>query len=138
MTKDQLARVVEDMLRKGSADPGNLVIGRTSDGAPVLYDPKNNVMIVRDPKALDAGTVYKPREPDLQKYLRDKVPTRVASLPPASLPTVHPPPGRGLLGHRRQPNPGRQNPRVVRRSNFRRLGPRHPFDSPAEVSLADR
>jgi hypothetical protein len=51
----------------------------------VLYDPKTNVMVIRDPKALDAGTVYKPNVPDLENYLGTKVPTRVASIPPGEL-----------------------------------------------------
>jgi hypothetical protein len=85
MTRDQLAGVVEDMFRRSIEDPGSLVIGRTKDGVPALYDPKTNVLIIRNPKALDMGTVYKPTPSDLQRYLGDKVPTRVTSIPRGEL-----------------------------------------------------
>ncbi|OBK43306.1 hypothetical protein [Mycobacterium kubicae] len=85
MTKDQLAAVVEDMFRRNYDNPGSLVIGRTEDGAPVLYDPKTNVLVIRDPKALDAGTVYRPRVPNIPKYVAGKAPNRVDSIPPGEL-----------------------------------------------------
>jgi hypothetical protein len=85
LSKDQLANVVDDMFRRASGDPRGLLVGRTADGAPVLYDPKTNIMIIRDPKALDCGTVYKPDVPDLKTYLDGKVPIRVSSLAPDQL-----------------------------------------------------
>lgn len=85
MTKDQLANVIDDMFRRASSDSSGLLVGRTGDGAPVLYDPKTNIMIIRDPKALDCGTVYKPKVPNLSDYLEKKVPIRVSSLAPDQL-----------------------------------------------------
>ncbi|OBJ51302.1 hypothetical protein [Mycobacterium sp. 1423905.2] len=93
MSKDQLAEVIEDMFRRNSSDPGSLFIGRTKDGAPVLYDPKTEVLVIRDPKALDAGTVYKPKVPNIPAYVAGKAPTTVASIPPEELQdaTIRPP-----------------------------------------------
>jgi hypothetical protein len=85
MTKDQLAEVIYQMFLRNSDDPSSLIIGRTQDGAPVLYDPKTNVMVIRDPNAPDDGTVYKPSMPDVEKYLQRKVPMRVVSIPPSEL-----------------------------------------------------
>jgi hypothetical protein len=85
MTKDQLANVIDDMFRRASSDSSGLLVGRTEDGAPVLYDPKTNIMIIRDPKALDCGTVYKPDVPDLKAYLDGKIPVRVSSFAPDQL-----------------------------------------------------
>jgi hypothetical protein len=78
LTKDQLADVVEDMFRRSYENPSSLVIGRTKDGVPALYDPKTNTLIIRNPKALDAGTVYRPDQLDLQRYIDSKVRTRVS------------------------------------------------------------
>jgi hypothetical protein len=85
LSKDELARIVDDMFRRASGDSSGLLVGRTADGAPVLYDPKTNIIIIRDPKALDCGTVYRPNVPNLSAYLDGKVPTRVGSLPPDQL-----------------------------------------------------
>jgi hypothetical protein len=88
MTRAQLADVVEDMFRRSIEDPGSLIIGRTPDGVPALYDPKTDVLIIRDPKALDMGTVFKPDRPslaNLQSYLGRKIPTRVTSIPRGDL-----------------------------------------------------
>jgi hypothetical protein len=82
MTKNQLAELVDEMFRRNVSNPGSLLIGRAIDGAPVLYDPRTNVMVIRDVKSLDAGTVYKPTVEDMTGYLNKKVPTRVWSLPP--------------------------------------------------------
>lgn len=66
MTRDQLADLVYGKMKRSIENPGGLRLGASSsDGAPVIYDPKDNVMIVRDPNAADAGTVFKP---DLKKY----------------------------------------------------------------------
>jgi hypothetical protein len=121
MTKDQLANVIDDMFKRSSENPGSLVVGRTSDGAPVLYDPKTNVMVIRDPKALDAGTVYRPNVPNLADYLGKKIPTRVSSLPPGELAdgplpaTAEPPTGstgpvEGRPAEPRPASPGRPAP----------------------------
>jgi hypothetical protein len=66
MTRDQLADLVYGKMKRSVENPGGLRLGVSdSDGVPVIYDSKDNVMIVRDPNAADAGTVFKP---DLQKY----------------------------------------------------------------------
>ncbi len=90
MTKDRLAGIVENMFRRNLEDPGSLVIGRTKDGAPALYDPKTNVLIIRDRISLDAGTVYEPDQPDLKRYIDKKVPTRVTSIPRGDLQDAFP------------------------------------------------
>ena len=57
-------------MQRAINDPRGLRLGAgNSDGAPVIYDPQDNVLIVRDtrPNAPDGGTVFKPdpvRDPD--------------------------------------------------------------------------
>jgi hypothetical protein len=86
MTKDQLATLIHDMFTR---DPKDLIVGRARDGAPVLYDPKNNVIVIRDPTGPDCGTVFKPH--DGAKYVlggeevRPKIVTREPSIPPGQL-----------------------------------------------------
>jgi hypothetical protein len=86
MTKDQLADLIHDMFTR---DPKNLIVGRARDGAPVLYDPKNNVIVIRDPSGPDCGTVFKPK--DGIGYVlgdganRPKIVTREPSIPPGQL-----------------------------------------------------
>jgi hypothetical protein len=96
-------------MRAGTNPHGGMITGRTADGAPAIYDPKTNTLVVRDPNAADAGTVYKPTggEPYV---VNNKVPSRVPSLspgeladaplrPPPELPKVEPrpaPPRGGL------------------------------------------
>ncbi|SOJ56902.1 hypothetical protein MSIMFB_04379 [Mycobacterium simulans] len=61
MTKDQLAELIYGKLKRSIENPEGLRLGVTnSDGAPVIYDPKDNVLIVRDPRGADCGTVFKP------------------------------------------------------------------------------
>ena len=51
-------------------DPSGLILGYSdSDGVPVIYDPKDNVLIVRDtrPNAPDGGTAF---NPDLSQAIR--------------------------------------------------------------------
>jgi hypothetical protein len=86
MTKDQLADLVHDMFTR---DPKGLIIGRTADGAPVLYDPKINVVVIRDPNGLDCGTVFKPKN-GIQYVLgngvkKPKIVVREPSIPPGQL-----------------------------------------------------
>ncbi|WP_142245682.1 hypothetical protein [Mycobacterium sp. IS-836] len=86
MTKDQLADLIHNMF---THDPKGLIVGRTADGAPVLYDPKNNVVVIRDPKGADCGTVFKP-DKGAQYVLGDgntpgKIATREPSIPPGQL-----------------------------------------------------
>ena len=94
LTKEKLADLVEDMFRRNLENPGSLVIGRTEDGVPALYDPKTNTLIIRDPNSLDAGTVYRPRRG--RPYIDGvdgqpgKVPTRVTSIPRGELQDAFP------------------------------------------------
>lgn len=83
MSKDQIAAEIERILRTNSTNPGSLIVGRTADGAPALYDPKTNTIVIRDPGAADGGTVFKPRAGEA--YLQSKVPTRLPSIPPGEL-----------------------------------------------------
>jgi hypothetical protein len=86
MTKDQLADLIHNMFTR---DPKDLIVGRARDGAPVLYDPKNNVIVIRDPTGADCGTVFKPR--DGINYVlggsdeRPKIVTREPSIPTGQL-----------------------------------------------------
>jgi hypothetical protein len=90
MTKDRLAAIVADMFRRNLENPGSLVIGRTKDGDPVLFDPTTNLLVIRDRNAFDAGTVLRPDQPNLQRFLNDKVPTRFASIPAGELQDAFP------------------------------------------------
>ena len=86
MTKGQLADLIHDMFTR---DPKDLIVGRTADGAPALYDPKNNVIVIRDPNGLDCGTVFKP-DRGVQYVLGDgvkdpKIVVREPFIPPAQL-----------------------------------------------------
>lgn len=96
MTRDQLATEVERIMRAGTNPNGGMIVGRTQDGAPALYDPKTNTLVIRDWGAADAGTVYKPKEG--QPYVvNEKAPIRVSSIPTSELadaplrPPVEPP-----------------------------------------------
>lgn len=54
-------------------NPTGLQLGASkSDGAPLIYDPRDNVLIVRDPRVADCGTVFKPNLQDDPNYVRDK------------------------------------------------------------------
>ncbi|MEH3139052.1 MAG: hypothetical protein PGN37_02525 [Mycobacterium kyogaense] len=82
-TRDDLAREVERMMRSSIKPESGMIIGRTVDGAPAIYDPKSNTLLIRDAAAGDAGTVFKPTRG--QAYLADKVPVRVPSLSTSDL-----------------------------------------------------
>lgn len=82
-TREQLAREVERIMRAGTSPNGGMIVGRTSDGAPAIFDPKSNTLVIRDPAAADSGTVFKPTRGE--PYIADKVPTRLPSLSPAEL-----------------------------------------------------
>lgn len=94
-TREQLASEVERIMRAGTNPTSGMIVGRTSDGAPAIYDPKTNTLVIRDPGAADAGTVFKPSRGE--PYVETKVPTRVPSLSPSELadaplrPRVEPP-----------------------------------------------
>ena len=86
LTKDQLADLIYGKMKRSIENPKGLRLGPSNtDGAPVIYDPRDNVMVVRDPNAADCGTVFKP---DLQKkpnYIEKKFGASVGSFNPGSL-----------------------------------------------------
>jgi hypothetical protein len=91
MTKDQLADLIYNKLKMASSNPGSLRLGPSStDGAPVIYDPSDNVMIIRDPGAADDGTVFKPKSPS---YVDGKFGGWVRSFKPGDLADAPLPPG---------------------------------------------
>lgn len=66
MDQADLAEFVYDKMQRAMTDPSGLILGYSvSDGVPVIYDPRDNVLIVRDtrPRAPDGGTVFKPNVP---------------------------------------------------------------------------
>jgi hypothetical protein len=72
------------MFRANIENPSSLIIGRAADGAPVIYDPKTNIIVIRDPGAADAGTVFKPTRG--ANYAENiKIANRVPSIPPGEL-----------------------------------------------------
>lgn len=86
MTRDQLADLVYGKMKRSIDNPGGLRLGVTnSDGAPVIYDPKDNVMIVRDPNAADAGTVFKPNLQEDPNYVSGKFGWNESSFKPGQL-----------------------------------------------------
>ena len=60
MTKDQLADLIYGKLKRSIENPENLQLGVAEDGAPIIYDPGDNIVIIRDPTGADCGTVFKP------------------------------------------------------------------------------
>jgi hypothetical protein len=82
MTPDKLADMVYAMFKE---DPRNLKIGLTDDSAAVLYDPKTNLIVIRDPNAADCGTVFKPNDPANYTRTGGKIATEVPSVPPGRL-----------------------------------------------------
>jgi hypothetical protein len=73
MTKDQLADLIYGKMKRSIQNPTGLQLGASkSDGAPLIYDPKDDVLIVRDPRGADCGTVFKPKVQEDRDYVRDK------------------------------------------------------------------
>lgn len=63
MTQAQLAELIHRKMQRSMTNPSGLTLGVSkSDGVPVIYDPRDNVLIVRDtrPNATEGGTVFKP------------------------------------------------------------------------------
>jgi hypothetical protein len=86
MTRDQLADLVYGKMKRSIENPGGLRLGvSNSDGAPVIYDPEDNVMIVRDPNAADAGTVFKPDLQDKPNFVDKKFGWNEPSFKPGQL-----------------------------------------------------
>lgn len=62
MTQDQLADEIHQMFVQSQEDPQSLITGLSkSDGAPVLFDPKTGVAVIRNPGG--DGTAFKPSNP---------------------------------------------------------------------------
>jgi hypothetical protein len=72
------------MFRANAENPASLIIGRTLDGAPVLYDPRTNIIVIRDPGAADAGTALRLTR-GVDYVENSKIGTRVPSIPPGEL-----------------------------------------------------
>ncbi|MFZ0834379.1 MAG: hypothetical protein WAM92_15125, partial [Mycobacterium sp.] len=75
MSEDQLADLIYQKFQRAINDPRGLRLGASdSDGVPVIYDPKDNVLIVRDtrPNAPDGGTVFKPNLVERPNFVNDK------------------------------------------------------------------
>ena len=112
MTQDQLADLVYQKMKRATDNPGGLRLGPSStDKAPVIYDPKDNVMIVRDPGAADDGTVFKPDLVKDPNYVNNKFGGSVPSFKPGEL-------GDGPLPPPAEPEPPKPparaaGPRVV-------------------------
>lgn len=77
-TREQLASEVERIMRAGTSPAGGMIAGRTVDGAPAIYDPTTNTLVIRDPGAADAGTVFRPTRGE--SYVSDKMTTKLPSL----------------------------------------------------------
>jgi hypothetical protein len=86
VTKAQFADFIYQKMRRAITDPRGLRLGRTEDGVPVIYDPQDNVLIVRDTRlgTTQAGTAYKPDSPN-PDYVVDKAPYEVQVFKPDEL-----------------------------------------------------
>lgn len=75
VTKAQFADFIYQKLQRATTDPTGLRLGRAKDGAPVIYDPEDNTLIVRDirPGTTQAGSAYKPDSPN-PDYVAGKAP----------------------------------------------------------------
>lgn len=88
-TTEYLAKEVERMMRAAADPQGGMIVGRTGDGAPTIYDPKTNTIVIRDPRAADYGTVFRPR--DGIEIVGRKMATRVPAIPLPELAAAPPP-----------------------------------------------
>jgi hypothetical protein len=88
MTKDQLADLIYGKMKRSVENPDGLRLGASaSDGAPLIYDPKDNVLIIRDRSGVggDCGTVFKPDLGKYPNYINDKFRGSVESFKPGQL-----------------------------------------------------
>jgi hypothetical protein len=106
MSKDQLADLIYSKMKRSIENPDGLRLGASrSDGAPVIYDPKDNVLIIRDPQGSDCGTVFKPNLTKDPEVVNNKFgwhepsfkPGQLVDQPPAAPaePRLAPPPAAG-------------------------------------------
>ena len=96
MDEADLAEFMYYKMQRAMTDPSGLILGYSvSDGVPVIYDPKDNVLIVRDtrPSAPDGGTVFKPNTPNkvgekfgsyTSAFTRQELADGVDQLPPST------------------------------------------------------
>lgn len=76
MTTAQVADLIYHKMQRAVTNASGLTIGASkSDRVPVIYDPKDDVLIIRDnrPNAPDGGTAFKPD--DLPYVTESSVPT---------------------------------------------------------------
>jgi hypothetical protein len=87
MSKDQLADLIYSKMKRSIENPEGLQLGPSStDGAPVIYDPRDNVIIIRDPNPRsDGGTVFKPDLETDPNYVCKKFGGSVESFKPGQL-----------------------------------------------------
>ncbi len=64
-SQEEFAQLIYQKMLRAINDPRGLILGLSEDGVPVIYDPQENVLIIRDtrPSAPDGGTAYKPESP---------------------------------------------------------------------------
>jgi hypothetical protein len=74
-SQEEFTELIYQKMLQAINDPGGLILGLSRDGVPVIYDPTENVLVVRDtrPNAPDGGTAYKPNNP---AEAPDKIATR--------------------------------------------------------------
>jgi hypothetical protein len=77
--KAQFAEFIYQKMHRAITDPRGLRLGFAKDGAPVIYDPADNVLIIRDNRSdtTQAGSAFKP---DLPNYAAKKAPFEVESM----------------------------------------------------------
>jgi hypothetical protein len=88
ITKDQLADLIYGKMKRSIENPEGLQLGVTGDdGAPFIYDPKDNVLIIRDTSGVggDCGTAFKPDLGKYPNYFKDKFGASVGSFKPGQL-----------------------------------------------------
>jgi hypothetical protein len=84
--KAQFAELIYQKLHRATTDPRGLRLGLAKDGAPVIYDPEDNVLIIRDTRTdtTQCGTAFKPQSPN-PNYVADKAPYEVRIFTPEEL-----------------------------------------------------
>ncbi len=80
-TKAQFAEFIRQKMQRAIEHPRGLRLGWTKDGVPAIYDPEDNVLIIRDTRTdtTQAGTAFKPDSPN-PNYVADKAPLRSSHL----------------------------------------------------------
>jgi hypothetical protein len=117
LTPDQLADLVHQMMQDSINNPKGLILGNSStDGAPVIYDPKTNTVLIFDPtgegRGSDSGTVFKPEKGsdyvtgNQANNTKPKINERVGSFSPSQFePRPQAPPAAGQPAPVKPPAP---------------------------------